>query len=991
MYIVELQNGAIKTEIHGLDQKMKSGNVVKGINCIDSFSFSIIPFSTGFNAINDFQTLVTVFNTNKNRYEFQGRVLYSKTDMDKNGLITKEVTCESFFGFLCDSVQKYVEEKNWNVRELLQHIIDTHNSQVEEYKRFAIGEVSEDLDPNDNLYVGIQRENSWKTVEEKLLNKLGGEIRFRVVDGVIYLDYLKKIGVTRATKIELSRNMKAITRESDPSSFITRLIPLGAKLTKTITNTDSEGNETTETVTTEERLDITSVNNGVDYIDNDVAIQVYGIHVGYVEFDDVKDASNLLRKGNEWLAENSKVQVKYSITALDLSLLGLDIDDFDVHNYHPIVNPLLGIDDTARIIKKNINICEEIQSTIEVGDNFKTLSDLQMEQAGKLDSIINNVTKLEGTTNNLKDKVSNVETKVNRFEGIDDVYFYVKYSQYEDGHEMTDTPDENTVYMGTCSTNEPTAPKDYTKYTWCKVRGNDGTDGTPGVPGSDGQSQFFHVKYSDDGKTFTSNGGETLGKWMGTCVDNSETDPTAFSAYTWRKIVGEDGKNGIDGVDGTDGHSSYFYVKFSANANGNPMTEAPDSNTKYMGVCSTTSATAPTNYSAYKWTQCRGNDGTNGTPGEPGADGRTQYLHIKYSDDGKTFTSNNGEEIGAWIGTLVDFVEADSTNFNDYTWKKFTGDVQVGGRNLLQKSNPVDWSDEWLNSDSKATAEIVDGWLKVTQGTSNWFCRHYPPEISTFPAGDLILSFEGYADSTKEMDVYVQCSANGWTKNIDNVIFTTTPTRYVYPFTLDQEWKNSTVCIGTFASGSFYIRNIKVETGNIPTDWTPAPEDIGSSIGASSEQIYQTMLDQNTTVLNTAESIILSALERYVETSNYEEFKRTLQTELEVWAGGIGGRVTETEESIKNVDGDLQSKFNTITKYFTFDINGLTIGQVDNPNKVVIDNDQISILVNNIPVQEFKADGTALIPILKITEIMNLLCLQITEDATHINCDYLGV
>ena len=55
-----------------------------------------------------------------------------------------------------------------------------------------------------------------------------------------------------------------------------------------------------------------------------------------------------------------------------------------------------------------------------------------------------------------------------------------------------------------------------------------------------------------------------------------------------------------------------------------------------------------------------------------GADGRTQYWHIKYSDDGgTTFTDNNGEEIGMWIGTYVDFNEADSTDPTKYTWKKF--------------------------------------------------------------------------------------------------------------------------------------------------------------------------------------------------------------------------------------------------------------------------------------------------------------------------------
>lgn len=397
MYIVNLLNENTTTEIHGESEKLKSGNVVKGINAIDSFSFSLLPSNVGFGLIQDYKTLVTVYNTNKKRYEFYGRVLFSHTAMDESGLITKEVTCESFLGFLCDSKQNYVTEKNWTVLELLTHIIDTHNSQVEEYKHFAIGEVSDELDPNNNLYLGIQRDNSWKTIEEKLLKKLGGEIRIRVIDGVTYLDYLKEIGETKATKIQLSKNMKSITRECDPSSFISRLIPLGAKVSE-----DSE-----------ERLDITSVNNGLNYIEDENAREAYGIRVEYVEFDDVTLASNLLQKGREYLAENNKVQVKYTIKALDLSLLGLDIDDFEVCNYHPIENKLLGIDDVARIIKENINVCDEVASTIDVGDNFKTLSELQMEQAMQMEQAIKNAQQVVSTTNALKENVSQTEEIVN--------------------------------------------------------------------------------------------------------------------------------------------------------------------------------------------------------------------------------------------------------------------------------------------------------------------------------------------------------------------------------------------------------------------------------------------------------------------------------------------------------------------------------------------------------------------------------------------------
>ena len=62
----------------------------------------------------------------------------------------------------------------------------------------------------------------------------------------------------------------------------------------------------------------------------------------------------------------------------------------------------------------------------------------------------------------------------------------------------------------------------------------DGTNGTPGTPGANGKTPYFHVKYSNDGgKTFTSNSGETVGSYIGTCTDYNSADPTSVGSYTW--------------------------------------------------------------------------------------------------------------------------------------------------------------------------------------------------------------------------------------------------------------------------------------------------------------------------------------------------------------------------------------------------------------------------------------------------------------------------
>ena len=95
-------------------------------------------------------------------------------------------------------------------------------------------------------------------------------------------------------------------------------------------------------------------------------------------------------------------------------------------------------------------------------------------------------------------------------------------------------------------------------------------------------------------------------------------------------------------------------------------------------------------------------------------------------------------------------------------------------------------------------------------------------------------------------------------------------------------------------------------------------------------------------------------------------------------------------DQIEDVNGDLQEKFNTITKYFTFNIDGLTIGQTDSPYKVVIDNDRFSMLVNDVEVL-WLADGEVYTPEIEITRKMNLFGFHLEKDESgNVNCEYIG-
>ena len=173
---------------------------------------------------------------------------------------------------------------------------------------------------------------------------------------------------------------------------------------------------------------------------------------------------------------------------------------------------------------------------------------------------------------------------------------------------------------------------------------------------------------------------------------------------------------------------------------------------------------------------------------------------------------------------------------------------------------------------------------------------------------------------------------------------------------------------------------------------------VNDTRGAISEvesNLQDKILEQSTSLTRDTESMLMAALKSYTTTSELAELAQTLRSEFEVSAAGIRGEVSAMETSIGNVNTDLQDKFNEITKYFTFDINGLLLGAVDedgkpSPNKVVIDNDEITILVNNVPVQQFKADGTSLIPVLNVTSELKMCGLSVTKSDTHINIDFVG-
>lgn len=130
-------------------------------------------------------------------------------------------------------------------------------------------------------------------------------------------------------------------------------------------------------------------------------------------------------------------------------------------------------------------------------------------------------------------------------------------------------------------------------------------------------------------------------------------------------------------IKGDPGTSSYLHLKYS-NDGGKHFTdgqgEVPG---RWIGMYVDQSVTDSDNPADYSWRDAQGEQGI---PGVDGEDGRTTYLHLKYSNNGGlSFTGNNGEDPGAYIGQYTDFEEMDSSDPTMYKWSRLTGTAGAAG------------------------------------------------------------------------------------------------------------------------------------------------------------------------------------------------------------------------------------------------------------------------------------------------------------------------
>lgn len=293
----------------------------------------------------------------KSKDIFIGRILHDEKDFYK----IKSVYCEGQLAFLLDSIQRPYTFQG-DIPDLFKQFLNNHNSQVDDWKQFQVGSITV---RDANNYINresSQYPNTFDELIKKLIDTHGGYLIPRIQNGKRYLDYLKESGKTNSQVIEFGVNLLDITEYITAEDVFTVLIPLGAE------QEDEEGNITG-------RLTIESVNDGKDYIENELGISLFGRITKVHEWDDVTIADNLMTKGTAFLESGIEMSINLTLNAIDLHLVDVNTESISIGDYVRVISQPHGIDTLFQCTKIELDIIEPDKSLYTFGLLFTTLTD----------------------------------------------------------------------------------------------------------------------------------------------------------------------------------------------------------------------------------------------------------------------------------------------------------------------------------------------------------------------------------------------------------------------------------------------------------------------------------------------------------------------------------------------------------------------------------------------------------------------------------------
>ena len=332
------------------DYSLLELTVTAGLNKGGTATLVMPQHHPAYNSFTSYRTVVTVYRAGL--LLFRGRALYPDDDFYNR----RTITCEGERCFLRDGViRPYIYQDG--PEAIFRSVIELYNAQVGAFKRFVVGTVTV-TDPNNYIRLESETAEQFSDVIDKLVERCGGYIVFTTnQEGQRVINWYEELTYQSRQVIEFGENLLDFARSSSNADLATVIIPYGA--------VDD---------TTGARLDITSVNNGLDFIQDYDAVNLRDVIAKPVYWDDITEPANLLAKAQQYLATSKLMITALELTAVDLSDMDKSIDTFQVGDYIQVRSLPHGVNESFQLTERTYDLLNPANGKVLLGKNIATLT-----------------------------------------------------------------------------------------------------------------------------------------------------------------------------------------------------------------------------------------------------------------------------------------------------------------------------------------------------------------------------------------------------------------------------------------------------------------------------------------------------------------------------------------------------------------------------------------------------------------------------------------
>lgn len=362
------------------DYKIGKGTVTLEAGKTGSFVFTLYPDHFYYDRFVKLRTVVTVYKDS--RIVFRGRVLNDAVDYWN----VKTLTCEGELGFLNDSIIRPEKFSNTPQKVFAGHI-ERHNEQVDEFKRFKVGDVTANNNgaynfvvPADSNYVSTMTALSDRVVSKfpsAYLHITHGDDDTDLTPTIHLLSDFDKVATQ---SIEFGENLTNYAKTAKADTLATAVIAFG-----------------------KDKMTMKGLNWGYDYVHNEAGVAMYGWIFKTVEFPDIEDKDVLREAAVEYLESACTQVVSVELNALDLHLFDKSIDSFRVCEYIRVSSAPHNFKATLLCQKQTLDLLKPENDAVVLGATYSYFTD-------KSNKVAMTVNKVSDTQSSVTQEVTQTVT-----------------------------------------------------------------------------------------------------------------------------------------------------------------------------------------------------------------------------------------------------------------------------------------------------------------------------------------------------------------------------------------------------------------------------------------------------------------------------------------------------------------------------------------------------------------------------------------------------